>query len=358
MGLRSILTAAAAALAALSAGPAAAAAPEKVPIEAFADLPFIADPLLSPDAKHVAARVSANGNEQLAIYTLPVDGATQPKIVPVGVQPRWFRWAGKDRLLIGYTTISLITGDGFFAILPATRLKRYELSSGSTIDLGKERGLLGDDVIYSDPAGRYILLSAQATAGDSPAVQRVDLATGASVEVQRKMRDIWNWFADAEGHVRGGIAYSGKGYSIYYRDDPRGELKKTAAGRLPADEAAVDSIRLLPGSRAGVIVTNAPTGRFAAYNYELGAPEIGAPIFEHPEVDVSGVEVSADGKRIDGVYYEDDRPRVKWLAPEMEQLQAKIDKTFPGKVNRIINRSDDGDSVLIWSGSAEDPGSY
>ncbi|HEX2763061.1 MAG TPA: S9 family peptidase, partial [Allosphingosinicella sp.] len=46
------------------------------------------------------------------------------------------------------------------------------------------------------------------------------------------------------------------------------------------------------------------------------------------------------------------------LAPEMEQLQAKIDKTFPGKVNRIINRSDDGDSVLIWSGSAEDPGSY
>jgi dipeptidyl aminopeptidase/acylaminoacyl peptidase len=342
-----------------AAPPAPAAASDVPKLEDFAALPFIGDPVLSPDGKRIAARVISKGVQELAIYELPAGADSQPVLVPLGGLPvRWFRWAGSDRLLVGYSRIIFVTAPGMFAIAPATRLKRYELSSKSLIDIGASRGLMGDDVIFSDPWGRYILLSAQEDADDSPSVSRVDLKTGAAVEVQPKRRDIWNWFADAEGRVRGGISYSGKGYAVYYRTDPAGELRRTATGRMPADDSVVDSIRVLPGGDRGIIITNARTGRFGVYEYTLGNQEIGAALFEHPEVDVAAVEMSADGARIEGIQYEDDRQRVTWLVPELEALQAQIDRTFPGKVNRILNRSADSMVALVWSGSGDDPGSY
>jgi TonB family protein len=61
---------------------------------------------------------------------------------------------------------------------------------------------------------------------------------------------------------------------------------------------------------------------------------------------------------VTGVAYEDDRPRTKWLVPELEQLQAQIDRTLRGKDNRILNMSRDQNVVLLWSGGADDPGTY
>jgi dienelactone hydrolase len=186
----------------------------------------------------------------------------------------------------------------------------------------------------------------------------VDLATGTVVEVQPKQRDIWNWYADSEGAVRGGISYSGKAYTIYYRTEPGGPLRRSAAGTLTADDSVVDSISILPRIRKGFITTNASTGRFGVYEYDLATGALGATVFEHPEVDVSGIEVAADGMRVEAVHYEDDRPRVNWLVPELKALQAQIDRALSGKVNRILNRSDDNSIVLIWSGSGDDPGTY
>ena len=45
-----------------------------------------------------------------------------------------------------------------------------------------------------------------------------------------------------------------------------------------------------------------------------------------------------------------------WLNPAMAQLQTMIDRTFPGKVNTIVNRSHDGNRILIFSSAADDPG--
>jgi hypothetical protein len=267
---------------------------------------------------------------------------------------RWFGWAGNDRVLIGYRMVVLV-----FGILPisATRLRSYDSKANTMVELGSNRGLIGDDVIFTDPDGRYVLLSVQELADDERSVERVDLATGKGVEVQRKKKDVWSWYADTTGTVRGGISYSEKAWTLYYRNQ-EGEMVRAGSGRYSAEESAVDSIQLLTGSDSGVIVTNGPTGRFGAYNYPLGSASIGTPIFEHPDVDVTGIQISADGRQVAGVTYEDDRKRVKWLMPELEALQAQIDRTFRGKDNRIVNFSRDQNVALIWSGGADDPGTY
>jgi TonB family protein len=63
-------------------------------------------------------------------------------------------------------------------------------------------------------------------------------------------------------------------------------------------------------------------------------------------------------KTVEGVFFEDDKLRSVWLTPDMKAVQADIDKTFPDKVNRILNLSRDRKRVLLWSGGADDPGSY
>lgn len=350
-----VMIAAAAAFLAAPASMAAAEPPPQVPIEAIAQLPFISDPVLSPDGKRILARISLAGQERLAIYDLAAAPDAQPKFVPMGdLSVRWFGWAGNDRVLIGYRAIVFAFG---ILPLPATRLRSYDSKANTMVELGSNRGLLGDDVIFTDPDGRFVLLSAQDDTDDTPSVERVDLATGKGVEVQRKKKDVWRWFADTGGNVRGGISYSEKAWTIYYRN-PEGEMVRAGTGRYSAEDSAVDSIQLLTGSDSGVIVTNGPTGRFGVYNYRFGSADIGAPVFEHPEVDVTGVQISADGRQVAGVAYEDDRKRVKWLIPELEALQAQIDRTFKGKDNRIVNFSRDQNVVLIWSGGADDPGTY
>jgi dipeptidyl aminopeptidase/acylaminoacyl peptidase len=342
----------------LAAAPAAAPDPptEPVPIEALAGVPFLSDPLLSPDGRHVAARVNEDGMEALAVYDLKGPRDAPPKLIPHFGGIHWFGWAGNDRVLVGSSIFSI-----FIAALPLqlTRLAGYELATGKTVPIQAGDGLMGDAVIFTDPDGRFILLSAQKNWDDSPSVWRVDLATGAASEIQRKKAGIWNWFVDDAGTLRGGISYSSNGWTIYRRDSAGGELKRVSSGKISPDrETAIDSIGLLAGGDSGIIVTNERTGRFGVYRYDLNAQAIGEPIFEHPEVDATKPQISPDGRIVEGVYYEDDLPRVAWFTPELRQLQAQLDHVFPGKVNRVLNLSRDRNVVLVWSGSADDPGTY
>jgi dipeptidyl aminopeptidase/acylaminoacyl peptidase len=347
---------AAAALLLPFAAAAAEPAPGPVPIESLAQVPFFSEPLISPDGRRLLARVNGGGTEQLAIYDLGASRDAEPKIIPTQGMIRSYRWAGNDRVIVGNSLLAIT-----FLTLPLqlTRLTGYDLKTGKTSDLKAGSGLIGDNVLYTDPDGRYLLLSAQKDHNDSPSVWRVDLATGAAVEIQRKKADIWSWFVDDGGNVRGGISYDSGGWTIYRRDPATGELNRAGSGKISPDrESAIDSIGLLAGGDSGVMITNERTGRFAVYRYDLGARAIGEPIFEHAEVDVTKAQISADGRTVEAVYYEDDLPRVAWLTPEFKQLQQQIDRTFPGKVNRVLNLSRDRNVVLVWSGAAHDPGTY
>lgn len=345
----------AAAVALAASTPALAQPPERIPVEALAELPFISEPVLSPDGKRIVARINFDGKERLAIYDLSAGPEAEPKIVPTeDLSVRWFRWAGNERILVGYNSLIF---SPVFIFLPATRLKSYDLKAGSLMNIGKSEGLLGDDVIYVDPHGRYILLSAQEDADDTPSVNRVDLATGASIEVQKKKSNIWSWFADAEGTVRGGVSYNDNRWSIHYRSGANGDLRRFGSGTISEDVGSVDSVSLLTGTNQGVIVTAGASGRFGVYALQLGSGTL-TPLFEHPTVDVKSIQLSPDGGQLEGVFYEDERLRVKWMKPELEQLQAEIDRTFPGKSNLILTRSQDDNVVLLWSGGADDPGTY
>jgi len=338
-----------------AAEPPAAAAAAPVPLEALAQVPAIADPLISPDGRRILTRVNSNGQEALALYDRTLGPDQTPVFIDHVGTIRSLAWAGNDRVLINTTLVSLVLG---MMALHFGQLQVFDLPTKKTLRLEAASALLPDPVVYIDPDGQYVLAMTQRDFG-APAVQRIDLTTGKGFEVQRHKEGVWRWFADGTGTIRGGYGFDGSNWTIYRRDAATGDLRRTVSGRLDKNrESSIEAIKLLPSSEGGIALSNERTGRFGVYKFDFRAQALGDAIFEHPQADVTSAELSPDGSKVEAVYYEDDKPRVVWFSPELQQVQAQIDRTFPGKVNRILNYSRDHNVVMVWTGSADDPGTY
>ena len=72
-------------------------------------------------------------------------------------------------------------------------------STWSVRMLNVGQGFIGDNVIFVEPAGGIRAYLEPAELDQYPAVYRVDLATGESVQVQRSRDGVWSWFADSQG---------------------------------------------------------------------------------------------------------------------------------------------------------------
>jgi dipeptidyl aminopeptidase/acylaminoacyl peptidase len=334
--------------------PTQASAPIPIPIERFAELPVFGEPLLSPDGTRIAARYTDGTNDRIGIWTVG-GGETRQLRSIIAPNTGSFHWAGNGRLLINTTNLVILVG---FAIIPipVRRVVSYDVETGRGTALGTGGGL-ADEVIFTDPDGRFVLLSSQTSLTSTPSVLRVDLATGASSEVQRSRRGIWSWFADSHGVVRVGVDYGERRTRIYYRDAPGGELRLVDNDRAIRDDSVVDLIRFVDDTSRGIVVTNAETGRFAVYEYNFATDTRGATLFEHPEVDVT-TPIFARNGTLTGVSYETDRPHIHWIDPDLASIQQAIDRTFRGKTNQILNSSRDGNRMLVWSAGADDPGTY
>lgn len=331
------------------------ASTEPVPIATFAEQPFINNPVLSPDGKSIAAESTVGGKTSLCVFALAdMKLIRRVDLGDAGIAE--IQWAGNGRILLTRSMQASFFGSD----IEITQLYAVDLTTGEAKVLNpKGRSLSAGDVIYTDPTGRWILLSSQQNMSLTPSVKRVDLLTGEIKLVEPSRSNIWNWYADGNGVVRTGIFYDGDRWTLWYRDVPDAPLKAIRArNAVKNNDGAVDGLYFLGGADTGLIVTNAKTGRFAAYRIDFRTGEVGEPIYENSEVDVTEVRIDPVTRRVTGVGYENDRYHMEWLDPEKRQLQTTIDHVFPKADNRILNSSNDGQRVLIWSGGGDDPGTY
>jgi acetyl esterase/lipase len=336
--------------------PLAAQAPagERIPIEALAAPAYLSDPVLSPDGYRIAARLKIRDKDWVGVWDLRAGPEAPPRMFEQGeFDVRWLRWAGPNRLLLGIQLQQRLEG----IEVTVTRSISLDTTTWRAIALETGHGIIGDDVIFVDPAGAYALITTQATADQYPNVLRLDLATGDGTLAQRGIFGIWDWFADRDGVIRAGVDYSNGRIKIFYRAGPGQDLRRIDSRRYPQDGSVIDMIRFVSDTSQGIVVTNAVTGRFAAYRYDFATDTRGDAIYEHAQVDVTSVIMGADGE-VDGIRYEDERRRIHWLDPELQRIQGTIDRALPNKINLMMGRSDDGNRILIWSSAADDPGTY
>src|SRR5688572_26818636 len=116
---------------------------EPIPTEAFAALPLVSDPVLSPDGERIAARVYRDGRERLAIFRLSGRSAEPPSIIDLGEDNdlRGWEWAGNDRLLVRVVRV-----EGFYGQeVPVSRVIVYDRVAGTAVPVRAGTGVVADD---------------------------------------------------------------------------------------------------------------------------------------------------------------------------------------------------------------------
>lgn len=335
--------------------PSTSTVPEKIPSAIFAKQPLLRAPILSPNGEKLLARtVSSDGREMLMIFTLS-SGSYDTIPAPEKGEIAWYRWAGTDRVLISIaTTVPYLNDEARM-----TRLVAYDVVSQTAKFLGRRnQGLEGDDILYVDPDGAYLLMQIQRTIYEWPSVFRVDIGTAAMTEIVRAQQPIWEWYADGAGTVRAGVGMSDRRWTMVYRANANEKFRKVGTARIDDDEATLDLLRINRNSDEGHVLSNKKTGRFALYKYNFATRELGELVYENLEYDLTDFDLTADGTAIEAIRYTDERDRVVWFNPELKRHQAEIEKALNGRLSRLINRTRDGKKMLFWIGASNNPGHY
>jgi dipeptidyl aminopeptidase/acylaminoacyl peptidase len=321
----------------------------------FGALPVLSAPRISPDGSHVAAKGLIQGKPMVLVVDISTDQRTVRTMrLPEKHQLEWLRWAGNDRILV-----SLSRADKFMdEDVRLTRIAVLDLKTGKQMLIGpKEQGVDGDDLIFVDRAGQFALLSTQPTIFEYPAVYRVELDTGKSRRIVDAQENVWEWFADSTGVVRAGVGAMGTKWWVVYRSDASGSFKRSIRRDANSTDNGLQQLAVIAGSDQGYAVADGKTGHLALYRYDFKADQIGELVYENPAVDVDDFEIGDKGE-LRGVYYTDDKSGIAWFDPELKRVQTRIDRALPGSINRVASMSQDRNRLLVWTGSATDPGAY
>jgi dipeptidyl aminopeptidase/acylaminoacyl peptidase len=306
----------------------------------------IEDPQLSPDGSHIAARIGAEG--RLAIFDpARPDLAPHTVALPQGERLEWVFWRAPGRLVA-----SLSRGGS----KPTVRLVEIDVTDDTLVQLGQARAGRGDALLHVDRKAGFLLLKTRDRRRSTPAVWRVDLATGAATLAVAAQPHVQDWVVDGAGVVRAGVgAKDDKAWLVYRRGESDGFSREGSA--VAGTDPEIAQFAPVQGSDQGYALAEAPSGRIALYTYDFRAGRLGGLVYENGKADLDGFELTPDGKPA-GVAFTDDRDRMLWFDGGMRGRQAAIDAALPGRVNRVVSASDNQQRLLVYSASASDPGIY
>ena len=333
------------------------------PVEAFAELPMMVEPQLSPNGMHLAARVARNGELLLMIASI-ADEPNRVRTLSLGENDlNWWRWVNDDWLIAGIGSETSVQGMPW-SISRVASIKR----DGSKINILAKNVAAqnGDDVIWvaSDGSPR-ILLAYQSSiyddeAGFWPQVDEVDVTNGRMRPVVQPRRNVMSWYADATGAVRMGVGYEDttRMAKLLYRDDGRSNFRVIDRANRRRDESMVVPM-LFTADPGKAIASDDHEGTYALYEYDLTRLELGKKIFAAPGFDIDGIERDTAGTGLAGVRYTADGPEVHWFDEGLAKIQADIDKAVGAQRRaRIVSTSRDHQRMIVHVGSADQPGTY
>lgn len=327
--------------------------PPLAPAEFFGALPFIDDPVLSPDGTKLVVNANVDGESSAVIINLS-DRSQRPKAIGATAwDVRWLRWVNNERMLVSIGTQVDFEGQKIYI----TRVFGINADGTNFKMLGRQKSTqFADDLVYVPPlGGTSILMSLSSEIGMPPDVQNVDVVTGKMSRVIKGKTNVREWFADVDGVVRLGVAYSRERNlrTLYYRKAEGEDFRSIAKNNLSdaKDEGADGFIRPLAfTAEPNTVIIKSLTnkGRDGLYEYNLEDQKRGKEIFAHDIFDVGDAILSADGKRVIGASYIDDKPNVMWLDEDRKALQKIIEADTPHDVSStIVTMSADQNRMII-----------
>lgn len=221
--------------------------------EEFAKLPRFSSPVISPNGRYLAAKMSNGGKSYVVIRDLQDPEGKLTKLSDGKYYVNWFGWANNERLLLSarknrkirkyvltVSTIGSVKVDGSDSIF-------YKAKPNRDGYFKRNPGLVS--LMIDDPDHVLLTLDDSRNNWAAPIVHKVNLETGERERVQDNPTGVSHWIADQYGELKVGLRYErgakGKTVELLLKDKETNDWKLVQTADY-FDEDRIRPIRVSP----------------------------------------------------------------------------------------------------------------
>jgi dipeptidyl aminopeptidase/acylaminoacyl peptidase len=270
---------------------------------------------LSQDGKYLGW--VAPYQNRLNVFIRPLAGGPEVRVTSETARDiSGYFWKG-DRILY----VKDFGGDENFHVVSV------DLTGKDLKDLTPGDKLRAEVVNDLEDDAQFVLLAHNRRDPQVFDVFRVDVKTGKETLVAQNPGNITGWVTDHAGKLRVAITTDGVNSSLLYREKEEDPFKPILTTNFKETVAPLlftfDNKRLYVSSNRG-------RDRDAIFDFDPITAKEGKLIFEHPEVDVSGLAYSRKRKVLLTAYYTTWKTERQFLDPEAKAMYDRVQAKLPG----------------------------
>ena len=315
-----------------------------IPMEDFFRNPDKSSFQISPDGKHISYMKPWKTRMNVHV----VDVATNNEIRLTSSEERsvyGYGWLGNNR--IGY-----VKDDGgdenmhFYAV---------NIDGTNEIDLTPFENVQARiiDDLEDDPD--YVIIGLNKRNPQIHDPYRVNVNTGEMEMIAENPGNISGWVTDHNGKLRMATTSDGVNTSLLYRKTESDEFKTI----LTTDfKVAVSPLFFTFDNKNIYVASNRGRDKTAIFEFDIDKVKERELIFEHKEVDVSGLMYSRKRKVLTGVNYTVAKREMVFFDDWRENIQKKLESKLPGYEVGITSFSKDETKAIVITYSDRSRGTY
>jgi dipeptidyl aminopeptidase/acylaminoacyl peptidase len=340
------------------------AAAQPPPLEAFATLPAMQAPNISPDGQRLAFIAQADANAFVLVSNLS-DMKVTSAVDVSAMKPRDLAWVNEDTLLmLASETVNFgaqarqVESFAPYGIDLAGEISIRQLLlaenriRGASRTFGGIVALQGAQLVGFDRSKGVALFPRREQEGR--VLFAVDAKTDRRDRLDEGTQSTRGWVVDENGRPRFRIEYNAQRnvFTILRRGERNWEVLVAEVTELP--EMAVHGLdadgELVVGLRPKDV------GRFGLYIMSAQTGAIERPLFVHDQFDVAGVFKDPYTNRIVGAQVAGEPP--VWFDAELRKHQADLDEAFRGESPRMLSWSADRSRMIVGTQAADRAPAY
>jgi dipeptidyl aminopeptidase/acylaminoacyl peptidase len=318
--------------------------PRIIPMEDFFKNPEKAAFTISPDGEHLA--FLQPWESRLNVHVQKVGEDTAVRITDATERDiTGYFWASDER--IAYVQDK--GGDENF------RLYAVDIDGSDWKDLtpfDKVQVGLIDDLKDDDD---HVLIQMNKRDARFMDAYRINVVTGEMAMIAENPGNIIGWQTDHDGKLRVATTSDGVNTSLLYRASEKDPFEVLATMSFKDTLAPLfftfDNKNLYVSSNLG-------RDKQAIYEYDVEKKELGALIYEHPEVDVENLLRSDKRKTITGVAYFTDKRGYHFLDETRKKIQEDLEARLPGTEVALAGTNREETKGLVRTYSDRSLGAY
>ena len=307
--------------------------PRLIPMTDFFRNPETAGYSLSPDGEHIA--FMKPWENRLNVYVRKVGEPAETRLTDARERDiAGFAWANNNRIVY----IQDSGGDENY------RLYAVNIDGAGFKELTPFEGVRAGIVDRLEDNDDEMLISLNRRDPRVFDVYRLNINTGAMALVAENPGNVSEWLTDNDGQLRVAVTTDGVQSSLLYRETEKDPFRTVVTTDF---KNTLDPLFFSFDNQRLYVASNIGRDKTAIYLYDVKAAKFLDLIYEHPEVDVSGLLRSKARKVITGVAFTTDKPQYDFFDADRRQLQQALEARLPGLRVAVTGMSRDERRMIV-----------